>query len=323
MKGGLLNGLLQDDARALTAREKVALIGDMSALTRDGKMPLGTALALVPALARDPNRWVVAKTMEITTDPRGILVPSNLVSQNHRYLEDLYAQRARQLGWKAKPGESEDDTILRAQLLDVVANQAEDPEFIAQAKSLALAWLDDQKAVASDMVATVLNTAARHGDEALFNRMRAAAKQEKDGDVQRKVLAALGLFQPPEIAKAAYSILLSDEFDSRQAIAILVAARNSPKTADLAFDFVKQNWNALIGKLPEDWGADLPFVADSFCDAQHRHDAADFFEGRSTKYAGGPRNLSQTLETIDLCTAYKKNQQPSLNQFLERYAKEN
>lgn len=320
-QGELLSNLLKDDARVLSGREKVALIGDMAALTGNGKLPLGTALALVPSLARDSNRRVIVKTMEIATDPRGNLVSPDLLLQYRRYLEDLYGQRARQLGWKAKSGESEDDRLLRPQLLDVVANQAEDPELVAQAKSLALAWLEDRTLVAPDLAVTVINTAARHGDRALFDRLRAAAKQEKDETLQRRLLRALGLFPQPEIANTAFSILLTDEADVRQSISILGAASHSPETRDLAYAFVKQNWDALIARLPADWGADMPFVAGAFCDEQHRHDAADFFEGRSTKYKGGPRNLAQTLEGIDLCVAYKKAQQPSLAEFLGRYGK--
>ena len=47
--------------------------------------------------------------------------------------------------------------------------------------------------------------------------------------------------------------------------------------------------------------------------------AAGFFEGRSTKYYGGPRNLAQILERIDLCVAFKKAQQPSVTEFLKSY----
>jgi alanyl aminopeptidase len=65
----------------------------------------------------------------------------------------------------------------------------------------------------------------------------------------------------------------------------------------------------------------MPFVADSFCDAHHRHDAEAFFEGRSTKYKGGPQTLAETLEGIDVCIAYKKAQQPSLTEFLQRYGR--
>lgn len=322
-QGELLSNLLKGDARVLSAREKVALIGDISALTGNGKLPLATALALVPNLARDSSRRVIVKTMEITTDPKGNLVAPDLLPQYRRYLEDLYGQRARQLGWRTKPGESDDDRLLRPQLLDVVANQAEDPELVVQAQSLALDWLDDRKVVAPDMAATVLNTAARHGDQALFDHLRAAAKKERDEDIQSTLLNALGMFPQPEIAKAAFSIVLTDEFDTRQSVAILAAASRSPKTRDLAYQFVKQNWDALIARFPPDWGAFMPFVAGDFCDEQHRNDAANFFEGRATKYRGGPRNLAQMLEGIDLCVAYKKAEQPSLAEFLERYGRVN
>jgi hypothetical protein len=67
---------------------------------------------------------------------------------------------------------------------------------------------------------------------------------------------------------------------------------DSAKTRDLAYDFVKQNWDALIANLPTDSGASLPFIAERYCDEeQHRQDAKNFFEALSTKYTGGPRNL--------------------------------
>jgi len=112
---------------------------------------------------------------------------------------------------------------------------------------------------------------------------------------------------------------LTDEFDSRQSLDILFGVGQSPKTRDLAYDFVKQNWDALIAKLPTDSGSFLPFVAGGYCDEGHRQDAASFFEGRSTKYSGGPRNLAQMLEGIDLCVAFKKAQQPSVTEFLKSY----
>src|SRR5207249_2617315 len=151
--------------------EKVALIGDISALTGNGKMPLGRALALIPALARDADRYVVTKTIEITTDPQEHLLSPGLLPKYRRYLEDLYGPRAHELGWQAKPGESEDDRLLRPSLLNVVANQAEDAALIAEAKTLAVQWLEDRKAVDPDTLGPLLNTAARHGDRALFDRL--------------------------------------------------------------------------------------------------------------------------------------------------------
>ena len=156
----------------------------------------------------------------------GILVPKDLLPRYRQYLVDVYGGRARDLGWKTKAGESEDARLLRPALLRVLANQGQDSKLIAQAKKLALAWLDDHKAVDPDMLGVVLTTAARFGYRDLFDRMRAAAKKEKE---------------------------------------------------------------------------------------------ENFFSGRSTKYTGGPRILTQVLESIDLCVAYKNAQEASVAEFLETY----
>jgi len=91
------------------------------------------------------------------------------------------------------------------------------------------------------------------------------------------------------------------------------------QTRDFAYDFVKQNWDPLMAKLPTDTGAILPYVAAGYCDAEHRQDVQNFFSGRSTKYTGGPRILTQVLEGINLCIAYKNAQEASVAEFLKTY----
>jgi len=180
----------------------------------------------------DPSGLILASTVlqiqHRITGVRvlGILVPKDLLPRYRQHLVDVYGGRARDLGWKTKAGESEDARLLRPALLRVLANQGQDSKLIAQAKKLALAWLDDHKAVDPDMLGVVLTTAARFGDRDLFDRMRAAAKKEKE---------------------------------------------------------------------------------------------ENFFSGRSTKYTGGPRILTQVLESIDLCVAYKNAQEASVAEFLETY----
>jgi alanyl aminopeptidase len=318
-EGSLLDALLKDDAKVLTLPEKVALVGNLASLTRNGKIALGRALALAPSLAQDPARQVVTKTLEITTGLQDNLVSKDLLPRYRQYLWDVYGGRAHDLGWKMKAGESEDARFLRPGVLNVVANEAEDPGLIAQAKKLALAWLDDHKAVDPDMVGVVLATAARHGDRDLFDRMRAAAKKETDENFRRHLLFSLGSFQDTEIIKTALPIVLSNEFDNRESLPILFAPAQRRQTRDFAYDFVKQNWDVLVAKLPTDTGSFLPYVAGDYCDTAHRQDVQNFFSGRSTKYTGGPRILTQVLEGIDLCVAYKNAQEASVAEFLKTY----
>ncbi len=316
-QGGILNSLSQGET-TLSSRERVSLVGDIAALT-EGYLPLGEAMALVPKFASDPNRDVVTKTLDIVGTLDDHLVPAELKPNYRRYMASLYKQRAQQLGWKAMQGENDDDRQLRPRLFSVVADQAEDPEFIEEGKKLTLAWLEDHQAVDPDMVNVVLRSAARHGDQSLFERLRGQVKKETNELLRYNLFSAMGSFRDPAIAKAAFAIILTDEFDNRESISILFAASSSPQTRDLAYAFVKQNWNTLVDKLPTDSGAFLPFIARHYCDAQHLADAEAFFKDRSTKYSGGPRNLSQVVESISLCAANKEANQSSIAAFLKKF----
>lgn len=310
-------GSIVNQEKTLTAEERVGLIGDIAALT-EGYMTLGQAMALAPKFAHESNREVITKTLGIVGDLDDHLVPEDLKPKYRRYMADLYAQRARELGWKDLPTDSDDARLLRPTMFSVVANKAEDPELIDAAKKLASQWLDDHRAIDPDMLGVILRTAARHGDQALFDRLHAQAKKETGEDLQGTVLFALGSFTDPAIVKRALPIVLTDEFDPRQSLRIMFGAA-SPETRDLAYDFVKQNWDALIAKLPSDSGAFLPFVGGDYCDTEHRADIEAFFKDRSTKYSGGPRNLQQVLEGVDLCIANKKANEASVAEFLRKY----
>ena len=315
--GDMLSSILKDE-KTLALPERVGLVGDIAALTQ-GYMPVGEAMALAPKFAHDPHREVVTKTLTIVGDLDEHLVPESLMPKYRRYISDLFQARAEQLGWKARPGEDDDSRLLRPAVVGVVANHAEDPAFIEQAKKLAWAWLDDRKAVDTDMLSDAMIAAARHGDRALFDRIHAQAKKETDEVARGTLLVALGSFRDPEILKAAQAIVLSDEFQGRESISILFSSVGDPATRDLGYDFVKQNWDALIAKLPTDFGAFLPYAAVGYCDSQHRADAEAFFKDRVTKVVGAPRNLAQVLETISLCAANKDANEASVVEFLSKY----
>jgi len=314
---GMLGKIVKDD-KALTLPERVGMIGDIASLTK-GYMTIGDAMALMPKFAADSNGRVVSKTLGIVGNLDDFLVPENLVPKYRKYLSDLYLTRAKQLGWAAKPGESDEDRLLRPILLRTVANRAENTELIEQAKKLANAFLSDRKAVDPDMVGAVLSTAARHGDRAFFDRLHEEAKKETDENRQGAMVSALGQFPDPAILKDSFAILLNGEVDPRLGIGVIFSAPAGSVANRQAYEFVKNNWDALLAKLPGNYGSFLPFVAGSFCDDAHRGEAQAFFGDRATKVPGGPRNLQQALEGISLCVANKQANQASIVEFLNKY----
>jgi alanyl aminopeptidase len=112
-------------------------------------------------------------------------------------------------------------------------------------------------------------------------------------------------------------IVLSSEFDVREAMALLRGAIQAPETRQLAYDFAKANFDGLAARLPLNGAAGLPSLAVPLCSEEARADVDRFFRGRSTKLEGGPRQLEQALERIHLCAEFKAAQGPSVAQFFE------
>ena len=83
--------------------------------------------------------------------------------------------------------------------------------------------------------------------------------------------------------------------------------------------FVKTDFVRLAWRLRRESPARFPSLAAGFADAEKRADVEAFFKDKAPKYMGGPRYLAQSLEQIQLRTAFKAAQQESVNDFLKRY----
>jgi alanyl aminopeptidase len=319
-QSGLLKALLNDGGKRLSIPERVALIQDLTALARSGDVTAAEALAAVPVLLQDPSRHIVAATAALVRSfTRGDLVPQSAQPKLARFVRETYGERARALGWSAKSGEDEDTRLLRSSLIGLVAITGDDPALGAEAVRLARRWLDDPKAIDPDMLGVALNAAGRNGDRALYDSFVAAAAQEKDRLRRQRMLGLLGSFRDPAIVKDALNVPLDPRFDMREAEGVLFSAVGEPQTRDLGWAFLKQSFDKVVNRTPREGRAFLVFAAASFCDAEHRSDAESFLTPRVAEFSGGPRNLAQVLEGIDLCIAFKNAQQRSVLSFLQKY----
>jgi alanyl aminopeptidase len=316
-KGDLLARLL-DNVDKLTVSERVGLATDLQALVRSGDLTEGEALALAPRLLRDPNPYVKAATVGLHAT-LGQTLPDDLLPHYARFLATTYGETARSLGWQPAPNDDEGTRTLRGSLVNLVAEEGNDAVLVAEAKRLALRWLDDPASVDSDTAIRVLRVAARTGDAALFDRMRAEAEKTRDMRRRSLLFYGMGSFLDPELLNRAFALTLADTFDTRESIEILWAASGHRATRDLAFDFLKRNYDALAARLPRDYGAQLVYFGAAFCDPARAADVDSFFKTRVATAAGGPRNLAQVLEGIALCAAQQAAGRASLSAFLRKY----
>jgi cytosol alanyl aminopeptidase len=311
--------LLEKAGKKLSVAERVGVMGDLGALVGSGDLDLSVALGAIPSALKEDNRHVLSQALNLGWSIPEEMLPEALRPRLAEFQRVTFLARAKKLGLEVGAKDDEDTRLLRPAMISMVARDGKDPQLRLKSVTLAKAWLNDRKAIHPDMIDTVLGVAADTGDKALQAQLLAAAKVEKDRADRNRMLGALAVFRDPEVVTAQLPIVLGDDFDTRDAMRLLWGASSSYRTRDLAVDFVKANWDALIGKLPKESGASLVWVAAGGCDEKRRDDARAWFDGRSTKYMGGPRNFAIAMEAMELCMAWRERQRTVAVQFLEKW----
>ena len=321
-EGELLQRLIDKGFDELNLAERVAVVGDISALTQSGAIKPSQALALAARVKDAPEHELVDTAIGISGSIERMVTPE-LRPNYARFARKMFGERARQLGWLHRDKEPEEAKLLRNSIVPFVAGTGEDAELISQARALTSKWLDDHNAIPRDMTWSVLSTAARNGDRELFDRILTAAKGEKDQVSREQMLNALGSFRNPDLIRAAEDLYLTGPFDSREAWSLLFAGGGQPETRRFPFDFVKKNIDAIEKKVTSgitggEGNSALIGVAGSFCDEAGRAEAEAFFGPRAAKYTGGPRTLAQTLERIHQCEVRVKANSADVEAFLAK-----
>jgi len=316
-QGDLLGHLLANAAKVLTLPERVALIGDVNALVASGDVKKAVALDLVSTLAKDKSRFIVDASIGVVQSIDEV-VPASLRVNYERFVRKLYQARAHELGWQARPGEDDNTKQLRRGLLPLVADIGRDAELIKLATELTWKWLDAHNAVEPEIARVVLAVASRNGDQKLFDRLHAEAKKTGDRAERGRFLDAMGRFIDPKIVPQALAVLLTGEFEMREAIGLLQGALGAPRTRELGYAFVKEHFDEITAKLPEAYRPFMAFSFVSLCDDTRRPEIEAFFTPRIEKLEGGPRLMAQALETMSLCSVQRKAEAPGVEAFLKR-----
>jgi alanyl aminopeptidase len=316
VSGEALRKLLKVADTRLTRSERVALLGDARALARTGALPAADALALAARFAEDKDRQVFTASLELleVVDRRMLSAPRR--ADYARFLRDTYGPRARKLGFTPRAGEDEDTRLLRPKLLELAGRWGGDPKLVAESRKLAGRWLEDRRAVAPELVPSVLAISATHAGAEFSPKFQAALKTEKERKVRQQLIGAMGSVTDPLVLRQQLALVLDPASDAREVMWMMYGPSQEPETREVVYGFVKEHYEALAARVPEAFVGNLARVGGAYCDKESRKDVADFFTERNARTPSGPRILAQTLERVDLCVAMKEAQGASIDAFL-------
>ena len=311
----LLSNLLQAGSQKLSAAERMSISHSLSAAVASADFPLGQALPLQAKLLLDPERRVVemaAAFMNLSET-----VPPELKANYQRFILKSLDPLIKGISWESPRHETDDQHLQRLALLSLAANAGEDSRLIADAKRLALAWVEDRHAIPPNEAARVVGIAGRYADSALFDRLIAETRKAHDPSDRERLIMALGVCKDSALAQKALDMLAAQAFQPADSMRLLFVLSGHVETRSLTYDYLKEHYGSVIAALPGDW-PNLPILARGFDTLERQTDVESFFKDKDVRLTGGPRIIAQTVESIHLNEAYKQAQLPSLIEFLKQ-----
>ncbi|HMG20360.1 MAG TPA: ERAP1-like C-terminal domain-containing protein, partial [Kofleriaceae bacterium] len=297
-----------------TPSERMMVIEDLRAAVARDEVPLDQLLALVPAIAADPDPKVALRALDAGDLPtRGL--SDAMYQAAERWRLRAFGARAAQLGWQRRPRDSEELHELRRGVVPVAARR--DPALAAEATRLADRWLADHTAVAADVAPLALAVAARHGDTARFDRYLAAARTARDRHEQQRLFSLLGGFLDPALAARALALVAGRELDLRDTRQIALRVLSHRETRDLGLAFVTDHLDDLLARMRDDEAAGfLADLAGAFCDPARTAVVAALVSPRAARIDGAQASVSRALEESHQCIAQVERQLPALQHIL-------
>jgi len=309
-----VRALAQDAESALTPLERIILLTDTWAAVRVGRQPVGDYLTLGEGLQSDRTDAVLGLLFKQLTFIGKYLVNENDGETYQAWVRNLLAPIAKEVGCTAKPGESDSQKNLRANLLQVLGSTGRDPEALAEARKLTERTLENPAAVDSGLAGAAFSLAAMNGDSAFYDKLMAEMKSAKTPELYYLYFYTLASFSDPQLLQRTLDFAISPEVRSQDSLGLIGAVMANSAGERLAWDFVRSHWAEVEKAGGPFASAQIVTSAGLFCDAGLRDQVTDFFS--THKVAGAERSFKQTVERIDNCVDLKSQQSNQLASWL-------
>jgi aminopeptidase N len=312
-----VRALAGDAESKLTPAERIALQSDIWASVRVGREPVGDYLAFAQGLGSDRNRAVMDDVLGRLDFIGRYLVTDSDRDSFRAWLRGYLTPMLKDVGWDAKPGESDEQRTLRARLFNSLGYDARDPEVLTAARKLAEKALDDPSSVDRQMAGGAMALAALNGDQTFYDRLMVAIKNPKSPEEYYMYLFTLPQFSDPKLLQRTLDYAISPDVRSQDALGVVTSVMGNPEGQKQAWDFVLSHWDAVQKVGGPFASAQVVGSTGSFCDAQMRDQVVEFYAAH--KIEAAERTYRQSIERINNCVDLRTQQQPQLASWLGQH----
>lgn len=303
-------------AAGLDVRERIAFLGNSEALLQAGLLPGDRFLGLLRSFAQDTDPSVVRAVLAGLEPTRQAFAHGEGREAFAGYLRAVLTPALDRIGLDPRAGEPQSVALLRPDLLRLLGREGRDPRVLAQAGAWAATFARDPQALDAGLVPVALELAARDGDRALFDSYRKGFEAARSESERRRYLGALGCFGKPELQDEALRYALGADLPPAELFEVPGCMVRSEDGAARAFDWLRQNYDVVVARVPAVVRPFLPHIAAGGCSQQRVDAAREFFGAPEHGGAAALRTVDALAEQVRECVALREREQASVERYL-------
>ncbi|HEX7368664.1 MAG TPA: M1 family metallopeptidase [Rhodanobacteraceae bacterium] len=299
--------------------EQLAYADSIGAAFHRGDLDADEVLAAMRELAPSKVRQVALAPLdtvewiydhEAQTDARKAAV--------RKQVAQAYLPRLNALGYDRRPGESADDALLRSSLASALGLEFKVPEVRAALMKQANIELQTGKnglpdlgASNPDLLRTALSVAVEEKGKPVIDELMAAIPKTTDPVKRNAMLGALSHAQGAE-ADVVRNFALTPQVKVGEMAMILRGGRDTVAQRASLWNWFTAHEQQVVARTGVFSGGYLPMLAaGGSCSDAEAQRVENYFAPRLGQVPGLKRGLAQTHESIVLCSALKKHQDPA------------
>lgn len=246
----------------------------------------------------------------------------HVIAYSHKALKDIYGRLSKTADL------STDQVTLKRDLANFLANVVKDKEVRLEMSLLGSAYLRRAAQGLSEDT-TALDTS----DEDLLSDAVAVSMQFETDEELEKIAASLstitdtvtrghllyGLAHSREgkEAQRVRSYVFNDNLRRNEQLRLFYDHLQNPRNQPETWQFLKSNLSQFKKALSKQQISNLPYLAEGLCEVSAANDVKQFFSPFISEYQGGPRNLAEVIQQIEICAARKSHATVLANRFVD------
>ena len=302
---------------AVSVIDRLGLQDDAFALSRAGYMPVGQLLDLALAYVNETEFAVWTDLSANMASLDNLLSDQPYHDDFRSYARSVFQTAGRKAGWDVRPGEGQLDALVRSTVLSSLGRYG-DEATLGEAARRFRRFAEGGEVVHPDIRDVVLGLVARQGGRPVFDTQWGMYLEAGSEEEKVRLLRALAHADEEDLLQELLRRSLTSDVRVHNAIPVVTSVATNRRGRDLAWSFLKDNWDEFDRRYGEGGFGLMRLVSlTQRFNTMQMHDEVEAFFAEHPAPAA-ERTVRQSLERIRLNAAWLKRNATEVGEYLAR-----